>query len=304
MKKIIFKPKFFILSFLFLGILAILAEVTTVALAQMSFSAGKLTHSGTIYSRTYSGDINLLHIGINNNTCFQNNDPNNDYFIPYNSSNEWIAVYSAIVGGRVPNVTTVNCCNQSPNNIYYNAGYFTNHQCGQTYPGCYLADNYGYNVVNDGSVGAVCWSGNWRSTKCGTLLKATSICNGDPCVNGIDASDINNPQFCVGVYDSLSKVCTYQARVPISVSNNTTRYYPANTPYGSQTDGSWGSCSTQPVCGNGICEAGYGENCSRCSSDCGACPPDCSAYPKSSMCDATPGCMWTVQGCVDGGINY
>jgi|GEM_PF-5036459 len=309
MKKIILKPKAIMLIFLFFGIFVILVPTVVILAAagtnptQSSFG---LTHYGGSNYRTYSGEINLLKIGINNNTCFQNTDPNKDYFLPYNTWDEWYSFELAVWNGQVPNVTTVQCCDNNPSNIYYNAGYYTDHLCGQSFPGCYLSNN-GYTAINEGDTGAVCWSGNWRSTKCGTLFKSKSICNGDSCVNGIDASDPNNPKFCTGVYDSLSKICVYTSSVTVSVPNNSPRFYPFNTPYtpyGETTAGSWGSCATHAVCGNSMCESGYGEDCSTCPTDCGSCPPDCSLYPKMSMCNAVPGCLWTINVCAPGGMEY
>jgi len=305
MKKIILKPKAIILTFLFLGILAILVKVTSDALAQMSLYNGgyygDLHRAGSNYSRTYSGDINLLRIGINSDECYQNNDPNNDYFIPYNTYDEYSAFRNAVAGNRVPNVSRVSCCDNAPNNIYYNAGYYTKSQCNSNYPGCVLNSNWGYNVASNGSLGDACGIYKWRATQCGTLFKATSICDGDPCINGIDLyGGYSNPKFCVGRYDSLLKICVYQYEAPVSVSNDTYTFYPMNSPYANNTVGSWGSCGTNPICGDNHCSSEYGETSSTCPTDCGALPPNCSLYIKSLQCTTVSGCIWVNNICISG----
>jgi len=274
MFKRLLRPKFLIYFF----VLSALLIPSIVILADMygNYDAGFRSNSGaygTIDMRPYGAACK----NVSNNT-------GNNYFIPTKTVNEW----NQFIAHTPTNVNLTDCivCDSNPSGVYAAATYYTDHNCGHT-PACGLTG-----AIANSSAGATCGlSGRWRAVQCAYLSKPSTMCNGDPCLTGIDNSSYAGPQFCYGHYSTYYHTCVYEGRTAVTVSNNVPYTFTEHAG-GNGTEATWGSCATHVTCGDGICSSDYSEDCSNCSSDCGACPTDCSIYPKMTICNLYPDCWW------------
>lgn len=201
--------------------------------------------------------LDLSLIGVSPK-CFYNSTGNN-YFLPFRSWTE----YNAVINNGPPvGINQTACCdNNVPATVYSVAAYFTQHDCGHT-PACYLQNTLGYNARAESNAGATCGiSGRWRAVQCASLLHKTTMCNGDPCMNGIDTSSgYGNPKYCFGHYDILLRTCVYEGKTAVMSSGDGVVTYA--TPVGggvttyndtgsyNTTNATYGACQTQVQCGD------------------------------------------------------
>lgn len=268
MKKIIIKPKAIMLSFLFLGILAVLIPIVVVLGASQQnqdqpswkIGSGDLIH------------INLIAQGVaSTDVCVRNNSASLSYFIPYKTTREWdsfsnykpavLAFESCCADGVCNGSDTCATCPDE-------CGVCVNRTC--------LDFNQAECVADPGCVwaGAHCY---YASQDCPdfdyTMCVATDGCRWNTHSGGCMVSGCED-SYC----DSNGESC-------------------ANCPE---------DCGYCPVvCGDAICD--YEENCNTCSSDCGLCPcfshtGDWSTPPDID-CNDTPGCAWYSYPGFCGGSN-
>jgi hypothetical protein len=177
-------------------------------------------------------------------------------------------------------VTSQSCCTSNPSGIYTGAIYSATSNCGHT-----LDCNFTYNPYTSPSPLPQAYANKegggcgvlkiQRYSQCASLTKPYSICDGDPCINGISHTNYGDPEFCVGTYDFLLKTCVYKSKVIKTLSGWGSSVYINNyssTPMvNNGAVGTWGSCSTSVSHTDGICSVGYGETCSNAPADCGVC---------------------------------
>ena len=254
--------------------------------------------SANVPSTVTTNCINLSGIGAGSWRVRNNSGYN--YFVPFRTIGEWNAFKTYIPA----NVSALDCCNYNPpSSVRTLAAFFTDHDCGHT-PGCAL--NSLYTNIGESNAGATCgFSGRWRAVQCAALFHPSSICEGDPCITGIDHASYGWPQYCYGHYDNLVGACVYDGKTAqLNSPNGTITYARAASGgvsvgasiYSGETavnPATWGGCYTQAACGNGVCSPSYGETCSNCASDCGACPQVCGDY----NCSGTETCGNCPQDC-------
>ena len=253
--------------------------------AQASFLSADHVRASAYGATTGCYDLRGIGAGVQrvrNNSAY-------DYFVPLKTLAEWNNFRNHLPAS----VSVLDCCNNNPpSNVYGMVAYFTDHNCGHT-PGCGISAPY----AGENNAGATCgFSGRWRAVQCAALYHPVSICDGDPCLTGIDKTDYGWPKYCYGHYDSLVGACVYDGKTTGLNSPNGTITYTAPTiggvlsPYfpsfnlytGQANPGTWGGCYTQAACGNGTCSSGFGETCSTCPADCGPCPQVCGDYNCSA----------------------
>jgi len=282
MKKIILKPKAITLVFLFFGILAVLIPVVVVLGASRQ-NPNQLSWQIDAGTQIF---VDLKSAGtLSTNFCVANNNSaGKSYLVPYKTLLEWnsfvtathtntsmgLSVTScAYCGDGICNGsdTTATCpndcapsCDSTPANVYTTAIYSAAKACGYG-PACSVNSTQ----IAESYMGVNCTAGidKWHYQQCATLLKTAGarMCQGDPCVVGIDHSDYYNTGFCVGYYDHTLRACVYTSK---TVKSLPSWGGVVNVDYSpSYDDGpavaSWGTCATTPSCGNGICDSGYGE---------------------------------------------
>ena len=208
------------------------------------------------------------------------------------------------------------CCRSNPSGIYGGALYSAYYNCGHT-PVCnlYHTGAQGTQLVTSNKIGNSKVGGGCgvlekqRYSQCASLVNANTICDGDPCANGIQNIDYATPRFCYGTYNYLLNSCVYNGSTPQALGSwgatlevppaNGSNYYWYWTGYYYQplpgTVATWGICGTIVVCGDTICSTSYGETCASCPGDCGACPPSCSDHTYQSACTSA-GCYWHSYG--------
>jgi len=284
--------------------------------------------------------------------CFNNNS-NKDYFVPNNSGQEALAFLNSnlIKNSSVYHVVQSTCCEDdicsegetsatcpndcgsvscdyNPDGIYSGGVYAVSRNgvsvgaypdCGisktllaETYPIYYDTQKF---TPDNGTGDYV--------TKCVSLFKANSVCNGDLCLKGIapkytegDNSSILSPQFCIGEYASSTKTCNYLGsdsvynlsyNMAAAVSNfSESEYFNYSTianptaivDKAQKTEATWGYCAN---CGDTVCNTAIGETCANCSADCGACATcgngacEYSAYGETcANCSADCGACETI----------
>ena len=203
-------------------------------------------------------------------------------------------------------IISESCCVSNPTSIYTGAIYSADSNCGHT-PDCSFTYNP-YTSPNPLPQASASKEGGGcgvlkkqRYSQCASLTKPYSICDGDPCINGISHTNYGDPEFCVGTYDFLLNACIYKNKIIKKLASWGSSVYINNyssTPMvNNGATGTWGTCYSN-ICGDGTCSPGYGEDCSSCSSDCGECPVDCTQYTDSKDCRMEPSCVWSFNECV------
>ena len=208
------------------------------------------------------------------------------------------------------------CCRSNPSGIYGGALYSANYNCGGT-PACnlYHTGAQGTQLVTSNKIGNSKVGGGCgilkkkRYSQCASLVNANTMCDGDPCVNGIRNITYETPSFCQGTYNYSLNSCIYTGSTPQALGSwgatlevppaNGSNYYWYWTGYYYQplpgTVATWGVCGTIVICGDTICSTSYGEDCESCAADCGACPPSCTDNNNQSDCIADD-CYWHSYG--------
>jgi hypothetical protein len=316
MKKIILNPKALTLVFLFFGILAVLIPTVMVLGSGINLNqpSARITPDGVPLPIDLKGQaINSTNICVTNN-----NSAGKSYLVPYKTTGEWTAFTNAANGNSSLGLavgpccgddlcnngeTLVSCsndcaalsCDDNLYNIYTSAVYSAGKHCGYM-PSCSVNGSQ----VSASYIGSNCTVGvdHWQYQQCAVLFKTavSRVCQGDPCIVGIDHSDYYNPGICIGYYDHTLKTCVYTRKsveaLPSWGGTSGISYSPTSPTNNSGPYASWGTCATTPVCGNSICDSGYGESCSNCPDDCGPCPTPCGNYYNIGDCQMLPQCEW------------
>lgn len=302
MKKIIFKPNAIMLTFLFLGILAVLVPplvVLGISRENLDQPSAQIDHQTSLKSGAM---MKLMTIGADPNICLANDNVSKDYFIPYKSYSEWNVFLSSVNQGKVSGLR-VSACYDSPvpAGIYNDLGYFTDSKCSSSsdtnpYPVCPFGNPIVETTISGGWCSALKYQ---RTTMCATLFHPIQISNGDTCWTGLTHTpDRSKPGFCYGYYDTLIHTCIYVGKVSppgAGVTDGQINYggYSHSLPgaYPSGYDisvNSWGVCYTNIPVNDGICSTALGENCHN-SNDCGICPVVCGDgycdYGGGELCD-------------------
>lgn len=249
------------------------------------------------------------------------------------------------------------CGRYRPYGIYVGSIARRDSTCGGSYPSCTFCtggDNtcglgnrpIASNNIGDSWLGGSCgFLQNYRYCKKYSLIGVDAyIYNGEACMMGLSNTNLDvNTDECVGTYNYAANTCVYASQgqaintqvpdytqIAATPSNRPLpkTYDGTNWVYDAVTTGSYGSCTTRPPCGDGICATGYGESCSTCVADCGVCPiycgdyscngsedcyscpgdcggcedclnVDCAMNNRQSLCLSSPCCFWTGTECIN-----
>ena len=269
MKKIILKPKAIMLTFLFLGILAILVPLTVV----LGFTGKNSNQSSwQIDPYTSSGPINLISNGADDvNICLRNNSAYS-YFIPYKTSVEWYYFKLKKItqdGDIVPYI----CCGDG---LCQGSEDYSNCSADCAPPVSQCGDG----ICGDGETSLSC-PGDCP----GACLDSTgsAIPAGAACTNSLGS---NNYCQADGIYSYYSTGTGYIIDTYCRTSTSALACTHYNGCSWFNTLGP-GQGPINLYCGDHVCNSSIGENCSSCLNDCGGCPACGLVYCPASCGDGT-----------------